>query len=328
VGQRYLYIWLVLIRMVLNDRKKSKKEAFKGYTDAFLYSLYSQGRYSKSTSLAYETDLKQFNKYLKKSLRRIPTLGDFNAHQVARFLDAERLLGRKRSTLIRRRAVLRSLSTYLQKSGYLENDFFSLEAESINIPIASVDPQKNRRVLTPVEIKRLQQAFEASKRPRARRDHAIFTLLLETGIPVGKLVGLEINDLKVKEGHWYLRLPSEQKQWLPISSSTPFMQRYFIEGRPELNPFPDEPALFISQTGNRISRQGVWQVLAFWGNKAGLEVTLSPRLVRNTAAVQFIQKQLPLSEMKNLFGHTNHLSTLAMVRRLNLTIPKNTTKHE
>lgn len=65
-----------------------------------------------------------------------------------------------------------------------------------------------------------------------------------------------------------------------------------------------------------MTRQGVWQVLRQWGRRANLPVTLSPRLARHTAAFHLARSQRPVKEIQALLGHTNPLSTQALLRRL------------
>jgi integrase/recombinase XerD len=88
------------------------------------------------------------------------------------------------------------------------------------------------------------------------------------------------------------------------------------EGRPNLNSAPDDPALFISQSGARMSRQSIWQVLRQMGKAAQLPVTLTPRLVRHTAALNMVRAGRPLPEIQALLGHSNALSTQALLQRL------------
>lgn len=306
---------------VAHSSSKYDALSLEGCANAYLESIRAQNRYSKSTLLAYQTDLYNFTEYLYKTLGQDPAISDFNVEQVASFLESERLAGYKRSTLKRRMAVLRGLEAYLRKNLGFNINFFATQSKNLVEPIERIQLTKSQQVLAPTEIERLAQAMEASRRPRARRDHAIFALLLETGLSVGKLVELDITDLQAREGLLSLRFTPEHKQWLPLKSATPMLRRYLTEGRPELNPLPNENALFVSQSGIRMSRQGVWQVLRYWGRAINLSVSLSPRLVRNTATETLVKTKRPLSEIKNLLGHKNHLSTLAMVKRLDLDYP-------
>jgi integrase/recombinase XerD len=141
-------------------------------------------------------------------------------------------------------------------------------------------------------------------------------LLLETGISVGTLVALNLDDLVFEGSQLRLRLGGEKEILLSQGKASELIQRYLKEGRPELNHAPEEEALFISQTGERMSRQGVWQVLRRWGRVIDLPVTLSPRLARHTAVIQLVESGRSLAEIQAMLGHSNPLSTQALLRRL------------
>lgn len=287
-----------------------------GQVRAFLANLESQLAYSPSTRLAYDNDLRCFSQYLTRKLQRPLLLEDFNAHNIAEFLQAEREAGRRPSTLIRRRASLRSFASFLRQQDPNWAAAFDPDSHLIDEAISGASALQKAHVLTNAQIDSLWVILEASPRPRARRDQAILALLLESGLTVGALIALDLADLDMRSERLHICLETGQDIWVPLGNSSPPLQRYLREGRPELNSRPDEPALFISQTGGRMSRQGVWQVLRQWGAKARLPLTLSPRLARHTAAYRLARSGRPIVEIQNLLGHSNPLSTQALLRRL------------
>ncbi|MBE9475422.1 MAG: tyrosine-type recombinase/integrase, partial [Chloroflexi bacterium] len=94
------------------------------------------------------------------------------------------------------------------------------------------------------------------------------------------------------------------------------IEEYLQEGRPDLLHHPGEPALFISQMDGRLSRQGVWQILNHWGQLVNPPISLSPRVVRHTAALRMRKAGLSNAEIQIRLGHRNPLSTRALIRRL------------
>jgi site-specific recombinase XerD len=170
--------------------------------------------------------------------------------------------------------------------------------------------------LTEEQVASIMQAIETSPRARARRDQAILSLLLETGLSVGSLVRLDLDDLDLSQGWLNVSGENEKSNRLPLGQAAAALQGYLEEGRPELNHQPDEKALFVSQMDGRISRQGVWQILRHWGRKAVPPIDLSPRLVRNTAALRMLKAGHPTREIQARLGHANFLSTQALLRRL------------
>ncbi len=289
------------------------------HLSAYLASLEAQSKYSESTRLAYSSDLRIFFDYLRKTLQRSPKLEDLNAHHVAGFLDSERQAGRRQSTLVRRWASLRRFVEYLSQRHIIPGSALEANNHLIDYVISKVAPSRPSKYLTDTQIKDTQAVIEASPRLRARRDQAILALLVETGLSVGTLVELNLPDLNLGAEKIHITTDAQQDLWLPLGSAAEPLKQYLNEGRPDLNPKPDERALFVSQMGGRMSRQGIWQILQHWGRKVKPPINLSPRLLRHTAALRLARSGRTLSEIQALLGHSNPLSTQALLRRLKST---------
>jgi integrase/recombinase XerD len=283
---------------------------------AFLSNLETQLSYSSSTRMAYQNDLRCFINYLENEFRRPPSLADFSARQVADFLRQERSAGRHPSTLLRRRASIRSFARFLKTQYPHWAAAFQKEAFLIDEALSTFSSVQKPRSLTTTQVQALMNTVQASPRLRARRDQAILALLFECGLSVGTLTGLNFTDVNIETAYLRLHHKGQWDSWLSLGEAAAPMRKYLLEVRPELSYQAPEPALFISQTGGRMSRQGVWQAIRQWGRRAGLEVTLSPRLVRHTAAYHLAHSGRPLEEIQALLGHRNPLSTRALFRRL------------
>jgi integrase/recombinase XerD len=286
------------------------------YINAFLAKIESKPSYSNSTRLAYASDLRGFIKYLQNSMNRPPQLADLSSKQVAGYLETEVKVGRRQSTLIRRVSTIRQFVRHLIQQGALRGNVLDQDAHLINHIIAQVPQNHDPKLLSATQISQLERTFESSKRHRARRDQAILSLLLETGLSVADLVELDLSDLDLRAGRLHIIRSQGNDKWLPLGKANDIVARYLSEGRPELNPQSNEPALFVSQMGSRMSRQGIWQILNHWGNLTDPPIKISPRKVRHTAALRMAHAGRSLEEIQTLLGHSNPLSTQALLRRL------------
>ena len=169
------------------------------------------------------------------------------------------------------------------------------------------------------QIETLLEAVKQSKTPRAFRDLAMLSLLLEAGLSIGTVVSINLSHLDLRAGRLSVSDENEREVFVSIKNTAPYIQTYLKAGRPELTQYLNEEALFVSQMGGRISRQGVWQMLQNWGKLAGLPQSLSPRIIRHTAANRMIKEGLPIEDIQRLLGHSNLLSTRALVRRIKKT---------
>lgn len=284
--------------------------------NAFLSNLESDPAYSESTQLAYANDLRVFLLYLDTLENHIPELDDLNTTRVVNFLKRERKLGRRRNTLIRRLATLTYFQDYLVNEGSLAGNQFAGTDSMIQRVISQMPKNKSPKSLNEQQVQAVLAILESSDRPRALRDRAIFMLLLETGLSVASLTDLDMTDIDLASGRLHVHLAWAGDVWLGMSEAVSSVEQYIIEGRPNLLHKPGEPALFISQMDGRLSRQGVWQILKYWGLQAEPAIPLSPRLVRHTAALRMKNSGLSSRDIQQRLGHRNLLSTQALIRRL------------
>jgi len=284
--------------------------------NAFLVSLEASPACSRSTRLAYASDLRVFLGYLQETLQRPPQITDLNIPRVESFLEAERRVGRKRSTLSRRLATLRKFDLFLSDSGLQPGitliSGFRLEKQ-LDLPSIY---QADLPFLTRDQIVTLFTLIGTSPRPRALRDQALLTLMAEIGLSVGNVAALDLTDLDLRARRVHLMSPNGEDIWVPLGVAYSIVERYVKEARPDLNHRQDEPALFVSQIDGRLSRQGIWQILNAWGQLLDPPLKITPRLVRHTAVMRMARSGRPLSEIQVVLGHRNPFSTRALLRRL------------
>lgn len=284
--------------------------------NSFLASLEADTGYSESTRLAYANDLRVFLRYLTGILDSPPVIDDLNTLNAAGFLEAERIKGRRRSTLIRRLATLKYFSNYLVRQGLLSQNSLMTKDEKIQQVISESPSNISQQCLNPEQIHSLLAIMESYSRPRAFRDRAILMLLLETGLSVGDLIELDLTDLDMRAGRFHVNLVGIGDLWLSMGEATPAVEEYLSKGRPDMLHKPGEAALFISQMDGRLSRQGVWQILNHWGRMVEPPIRISPRVLRHTAALRMSRSGLSTGEIQVRLGHRNPLSTQALIRRL------------
>ncbi|UCD43530.1 MAG: tyrosine-type recombinase/integrase [Chloroflexota bacterium] len=271
---------------------------------------------SESTRMAYANDLRVFLTFLDGFQEQTPAPEDINTQQVAAFLKAESKQGRRKSTLIRRLATLKYFRKYLVQEGLLPLNSFSVQDEEIQQVIEEIPHERSQKCLNQDQIDVLLAIIDSSPRPRALRDRAILMLLLETGLSVGDLTALDLNDLDLHTGRFHLNLIGKGDVWLELGQAKDAVKSYLEEGRPDLMLEPGEPALFISQMDGRLSRQGVWQILNHWGRKLHPPISLSPRILRHTAVLRMSKTGYSTAEIQLRLGHRNPISTRALIRRL------------
>ena len=284
---------------------------------AFFTNLEEVSKYSSSTLEAYKNDINRFLQYLKDSIQRKPTVPDFTRRAISDYLKNERKSGFKPSTLYRRRASIRRLGAYLKEKGLLLSDMSKEDAPFL--------PSSERKKvvdggdlvsISNNEVSNLIQVISSYENPRAVRDLAIIQLLFEIGISIGDLVSLNISDFIFNQKALRISGENLSEEIHPIPNSSNTIQNYLNFARKDLTQDDAEHALFVSQMGGRVSRQGTWQGIRNWGKQAKLSIDLSPRIIRHTATKAMIKAGKKIEEIQFLLGHQNIFSTRTLVRRL------------
>ncbi len=268
-----------------------------------------------STRISYANDLTRFLEYLQETQNRSPEISDIQPQSIRSFLESEKREGKKPNTLLRRKAAIRLFKIYLSNNGYLTSQLAEDKMPD-EIPANRNTLSPNLQYLTLSQIHVLMQTIEREHKPIARRDSAILALLLHTGLSVSKLISLDLADVNLITGKFRMVIDQRETHWFRLDSSASYIHRYIKEGRPDLNPYPGETALFISQIGSRLTRQGVWQILKHWGTLSQVSAAITPRAIRHTAALQLARSGVPLAQIQLLMGHSNPQSTLALLHRL------------
>ncbi len=271
----------------------------------------------ESTRLAYRTDLGDMYRALKQMLGREPTVQDITLERIREYLQtqAER---QRRSTLLRRISSLRAFQRYLRDQGLVDWDFLP-SSEELRTLMEKSEEGRPTPCLSSEDLKRLWKALIAARTRRGWRDLALVALLVEWGFPTDRLIRLQTDDLDLEGKRIRVRNQGGVEMWFPLQYSLGPLAYYVEKVRYQYHLSEGETHLFISQLGRPLSRQSVWQSLGAWGTMVGFPFSLTPRVLRNTAAFRLWKLGTPRELIQQALGHTNPISTLFLLRRLHQT---------
>ena len=144
------------------------------------------------------------------------------------------------------------------------------------------------------------------------RNLTILLLLLDSGIRVSELVGIDLVDIGLAEGTIKIRRAKGNKERLvPIGSLVQrALWKYINHYRPR--PLTDKvTGLFLSEEGLPLTRNGIQQMLRRSGKRAGITgVRCSPHTFRHTFAKNYLLNGGDIFSLQKILGH----SSLASVR--------------
>ena len=169
-------------------------------------------------------------------------------------------------------------------------------------------PRKLPVFLTAAEKKRLLKELKGRTDFSALRDRAMIEVLLGTGIRLGELAALDMDDIDLDAKHLRVRAKGNVPQVKFIKTDLrTLLRRYLAErrrhGRPEME------ALFLSNRDGRLCQRQIANRLAHWLRKAGIEKELTPHGLRHTFATHLYGATNDLLVVQRALGHRDVSTT-------------------
>lgn len=148
------------------------------------------------------------------------------------------------------------------------------------------------------------------------RDLAMVDLLASTGMRVGELVGLKIEDIDFNERECLVFGKGNSERIVYFDARTKMHLSEYIKSRNDDNPY-----LFVSLNNSRkrLEIGGVETRLRVIGKKANLD-KVHPHKFRRTLATRAIDKGMPIEQVQHMLGHVKIDTTMhyAMVNQCNV----------
>ncbi|MCF0149887.1 MAG: tyrosine-type recombinase/integrase [Firmicutes bacterium] len=262
------------------------------HIEEFKLYLKTEKTASDSTCSAYLGDLKEFDAYLLQERGKTPeTAGNAD---IAAYLMALKSSGRNPSTVNRKMSSVRCYYAFLLEKGKVMTN-----------PAAGIrSPKMAPKALDYLTVEQMESLLDIDGTdPKSLRDKAILELMYATGMRAGEMASADVKDADLKIG--FIVCSTEGKsRIIPIGKpALEALKTYLQQARPALvKADSGESALFVNYQGSRITRQGIWKLIRFYGEKAGLGSGLNPQVMRNSFAAHMLQNGADLKSLQELMG--------------------------
>lgn len=269
--------------------------------DGYLDVLKLERGLAKNSLLAYARDLAHFADFLQRydaaAEADIRQISARHALAFAVHLGAAELSLRSQARML---VALRGLSRYLRGENLIDHDF----AEEVSLPRLGRPLPK---ALSSEQIEALLRAPDVRK-PRGCRDAAMLELLYSTGLRVSELISLRGEDVQQD----YLRTvgKGQKTRIVPLGAvAREAIARYLSEARPQLLGGRVHSALFVTERGGPMTRQGFWKLITGYARAAGLDAAAHPHVLRHTFATHLVNRGADLRAVQAMLGHADISST-------------------
>jgi len=141
------------------------------------------------------------------------------------------------------------------------------------------------------------------------RDKAMLEVLYGAGLRVSELVGLDINQVNLRQGVVRTFGKGSKERLVPLGEEAIYwVEQYINKARPELTGGMAKDALFLSNRRQHMTRQTFWYRIKEYAKRSGIRAVISPHVLRHAFATHLLNHGADLRVVQLLLGHSD-LST-------------------
>ncbi|OUN07972.1 site-specific tyrosine recombinase XerD [Flavonifractor sp. An92] len=268
------------------------------YYQEYAVYLETEKKAASNTQSSYLRDVRQYLQWLQEEGVAVETAAQSDVERYTHHLTAEH---KSAATITRSLASLKSFYQFLGERGWVDHN-----------PARGLSPARVERklpqILTSKEVELfLDQPDPAD--PKGCRDKAMLELLYATGIRVSELIGLNVDHINLSAS--FIRcVGRDRERIIPLyATAVQALSDYLDHVRPQMVERPDEKALFVNMSGERMSRQGFWKIIKHYQEKADIQKDITPHTLRHSFAAHLLENGADLRSIQEMLGHADISST-------------------
>lgn len=287
----------------------------------FVTGYFSTNERSKKTKAAYRSDLTQFKVFAGEGL----LLKSLSGALIERWFAYLRQQGYSPTSIRRKMVVLKVFCSYWVRKGSLrESPFWRVKLSYGHV-------EQLPRALSAREMRRLLSQAKrnisfvtlgindegaaplcplrvSSPEYRSLRNLALVDLLFATGLRVGEVSSLDVQDFFMRESVFRVKgKGGRDRLAVVVDEETVRVQREYLEARSRIKTL--SPALFLNSSGKRLTTQGIANVIAQLQEKAGIERRVTPHMLRHTVATLLLCNGVDIRVVQEFLGHASIATT-------------------
>lgn len=293
-------------------------DAEQAWLTRFLDRLRDQRRLSPHTVAGYRRDLDRLVRFCLE--QDVGSWSQLSEHHVRAWVSAEHRRGLGGRSLQRALSASRAFFRFLLDEGVVEV-----------LPAAEVRAPKTARKLPhTLDVDQAARLVEVrGEGPLAARDRAMLELFYSSGLRLAELVALDLGDLDLADAVVQVVGKGNKARRVPVGRHAIAALRGWMIQRESIAA-PDQPALFVTRRGRRLSPRGVQERLKYWARRQGIEINVHPHLLRHSFASHMLESSGDLRAVQELLGHADisttqvytHLDFQHLARVYDLAHPK------
>jgi len=256
------------------------------------------------TVRAYLSDLTDLFDHLTRL--GVTDISGLDLTMLRSWLAKQQTLGRARTTMARRATAVRVFTAWAYRVGLVSIDAGALLA----------NPKAHRTLPAVLDVHDVRGLLDAAQQrvvegdPVALRDVAILELLYASGIRVGELVALDVDDLDGERRVVRVLGKGRKERVAPYGvPAAGAIRRWLDDGRQHLVGAGSGPALFLGSRGGRLDQRAVRTLVHARLSEVPGAPDTGPHGLRHTAATHLLEGGADLRAVQEILGHASLATT-------------------
>lgn len=266
--------------------------------ELFMSYLEIEKNYSKYTVENYTLDIKQFLEYCKEKKILWEKITYPEARSYLNYLYSNK--NEKATSVSRKISSVRTFYRFLVNYNIENYSFHLLRL-----------PKKGRRLPKFLEYNELEELFDVPdlSTPLGERNALILEMLYATGIRVGELVNIKIDDINHSNKTIKILGKGNKERIVYYNKITEKrLNLYLSSGRKMLNK-NNSSYLFLNHLGGVLTTRGVELILNKVIEKTSLTKHITPHMLRHSFATHLLNEGCDLLSIQELLGHESLSAT-------------------
>lgn len=274
---------------------------FEQFITEYITVLTLEKNLSDNTANSYKNDINNFLNFAIEC--GFDDLNMITSKLITEFLKLQRERGYEPTTTARYLSSLRGFFSYMRNAKYIERD-----------PTEAMVSVKTSRklpvVMSVAEIDKILDQPNLSNK-LGLRDRALLEVLYSCGLRVSEAINLRITDVLFSEEVVRVFGKGSKERLVPIgTSAVKWLNEYIIKSRPLLvRRAVSENIIFLNLRGRKLSRMGMWKIIAKYVKAADIKKDIHPHTFRHSFATHLVEGGADLRAVQEMLGHSSISTT-------------------
>lgn len=255
--------------------------------------LRDERRLSPLTCKHYRRDLEQLDRFREQ--QELMHWREVDSQHVRAFIAGRHRAGLSGRSIQRLLSAVRTFYAYLIREGEADHD-----------PAADVSAPKSPSKLPEVlDVDAMAALLDVDgDDPLLARDRALYELIYSSGLRLAETEQLNLADLDLQQGLVRVLGKGNKTRIVPVGRYARKALQHWLQQRSAMTA-QDQPALFVSRHGNRLSMRSIQARLTRLGQLQGLGRSVNPHMLRHSFASHLLESSGDLRAVQELLGHAD-----------------------